>query len=260
VTIRRAPLPADLVPPACDTPPADLGRVARPPHPALGAGFAALVGLGLELGAITTPAAGSAGFFVACVAAGACLAGVMHFCDGTALRHVPAKLAFTRPTWRWMAASALAVAPAVVIVVRTFMNGMHPPSNDAAWSQGEMALRVLAIVAAAAWIEMSARGYTFGACMGRHGFALAAALGAVASVVGMLPLALQFGLDPMQRAIALVLEIPLSLALAALAWRSGSLIPALVVRVALLAAFVATGNALAIVPAALVLWVAAARR
>ncbi len=258
MTIRRAPLPTDLVAPACDTPPTDLGRVARPPHPAFGAGFAALLGLALEAGAIATPAAAPLELLIACVAAGACLAGVMHFGDGTALQHVPAKLAFARSRWRWMAAAAVAMVPAAMITGRAFATGTSV--DHVAWSRSEFAMSVLAILAAATWIEMSARGYAFRACMGRHGFAFAAALGAVASLAGMLPLALEFGRDPLQRAIALALEVPLSLALAALTLRSGSLFPALAVRVALLAAFAATGNAFAVAPAALVLWIAAGRR
>jgi len=258
VTIRRAPLPADLVPPACETPPVELGRPARPPHPAFGAGFTAFLGLALEFGALAKPGAESAGLLVACVAAIACLAGVMRFWDGTAPRHVPAKLAFTRPTLRWMAAAVLAIGPAVVITTLAFTSGARATSNRTAWAGSDLATRGLAMIAAASWIEISARGYAFRACMGRHGFAFAAVLGAVASVAGMLPLLL--ALDPVQRTIAVALEIPLSLALAGLVWRSGSLAPALIVRLALLAALASSGNAFAFAPAALVLWSAASRR
>lgn len=254
MTIRRAPLPSDFVPPACDTPPAALGRVGRPPHPLFGAGFAAVLGAALGLGAISTTPAGPLALGVACLAACGCLSGVVHFFDGTAWHHLPVKLGLVRPGGRWIAVGGFAAIPALVAVVLARTFPAKPPADVV-----ESAVTIAVSLVAATWIEVLSRGYAFRACMGRHRFAIAASASAAVSLLAAFPLLLAMTREPGHVALALALEIPLSMSLAALVWRAGSIVPALGVRFAVLAACLLAGTAWPLAPAALIAWIASTR-
>ena len=254
MTIRRAPLPPDFTPPVCDTPPAALGRVARPPHPLFGAGFAAVLGAALGFGAIGEPAAAPLALGVACLAACGCLAGIVHFFDGTAWHHVSVKLGLVRPRGRWLVVAGLAATPALGAVIQARFRAANP-------SQGglEVAVAIAVVIAGAAWIETLSRGYAFRGCMGRHRFAIAASASAVVSLIATLPFVLVPARDTSHIALTLALELPLSISLAALVWRAGSILPALGIRCAILAACLSTEAIWPLAPAALIAWIASTR-
>jgi hypothetical protein len=257
VTIRRAPLPPDLILPACDTPPVELGRVTRPPHPLLGAAFAAVMGGMLGAGAVAT--SGWLAMLAANLGAMIVLAGVAHFVERTAWRHVPVKWGCVRASRRWILVAALAALPAIFAAAFATPN----PRLAGAFSASVPATLVLPIAAAlgaAAWIEILARGSTFRACMGRHGFALSAVAGAGASLVAVVPFLFSTLQERSQWIAALVLEVPLSVSLAALVWRSGSILPALGVRFVLLAAMLLLAQAWPAGAAALLVWLGCRRR
>lgn len=229
----------------CELPaPTDQGRLYNPPHPIFAIGFVYLVSTALLWGALSGSGDAVSRLAVTFVGLCVCLAATVHWIDGVELAHVPAKLGVSRAPGRAWRVGMLAALPGLAWVGRAVYSGSEtsgeaPGVELRSWS---LALRLITLLAAAAWYEGFYRGFVFRSLMRRHPFVTSAAASALllstaTIIVAGSPLVQGRALQ------AAALEVPLSMALCALFWmHDQALGPAFIVRLTILAAAWTSGS------------------